>query len=80
MSPNLGSNRLPAKAPRSPAERMRLHRRRRRLQRRLVKIEVDSSEIDAMVKRRYLEPEDRDDLRAVEEAVNAFFSDALFSP
>ena len=56
---------------------MRLHRRRRRLQRRIVKLEVDNTEIDAMVKRRYLEPGDRDDLTAVEEAANWFFSDAV---
>jgi hypothetical protein len=77
-TPNLDVR--PAKAPRSVAERMRLHRRRRRLRRRLVQIEVDAIEIDALVARGYLDAKDRDNLRALEEAANAAFSDALVTP
>jgi len=56
---------------------MRLHRRRRRFKRRLVRIEIDPSEVDGLVQRGYLDPKERDDLCAIEQAANGFFSDAL---
>ncbi|HXQ83475.1 MAG TPA: hypothetical protein VN769_05355 [Xanthobacteraceae bacterium] len=69
----------PGRSPSPTAERMRLHRRRRRLKRRLVKIEIDPSEVDGLVKRGYLDPKQRDDLHEIEGAANTFFSDALTS-
>jgi hypothetical protein len=71
------ATKAPGKAPRSAAERMRLHRRRRRLRKRLVRIEVDAMEIGALVQLGYLEVKDHDDLRAIERAAAACLSDAL---
>jgi len=70
---------LPIRSPTPTAERMRLHRRRRRFKRRLVRIEIDPSEVDGLVQRGYLDPKQRDDLRAIEWAANGFFSDALMT-
>jgi hypothetical protein len=49
--------RSPSLAP--AAKRMRVFRRRRRLRRLLVKLEIDRVEVDALVTRRYLKPEER---------------------
>ena len=43
---------------------MRLFRRRRKFQRQVVTVEVDPREVDALIDRGYLEPNDRDDLVA----------------
>ena len=59
------------------AERMRQYRRRRRHRARPIKIELDVIEIDALVKRRYLEPTDRDDLTAIGDAASALIWDVL---
>jgi hypothetical protein len=75
MSPNLASS---TKAPRSPAERMRLYRRRRRQGMLSVRIRLGATDIAALVKRGYLEPQLREDLAATEEAADAFISDALY--
>jgi hypothetical protein len=57
----------------SPAERMRLFRRRRKFRRQVVKVEVDSGEVDALIDRGYLEPKDRHDLEVLAAAVTACF-------
>jgi hypothetical protein len=44
-----------------------------------VRIEIAPVEIDELVKRGYLDQKDRDDLRAIEQAANLFFSDTLFT-
>jgi hypothetical protein len=44
----------------APAERIRLFRRRRKFRRQLVMVEVDPREVDALIERGYLEPNDRD--------------------
>jgi hypothetical protein len=62
----------------APAERMRSYRQRQRRQWRSVRIEISAVEIDALMKRRYLDPKNRDDLTAIGEAATAFISDALF--
>jgi hypothetical protein len=64
----------------TPAERMRLFRRRRKYRRQVVKVEVDPVEVDALIDRDYLEPNDRDDLESLVAAVAACFSDALMTP
>jgi hypothetical protein len=64
-------------AVKTPAERMRTYRQRQRRQWRSIRIEIAAAEIDALVKRRYLDPKDRDDLTAIGEAATAFISDAL---
>jgi hypothetical protein len=62
------------------AERMRLHRRRRRLGLRPLTLEVRPVEIEALVKRGYLKPHQRDDWNEVQFAVGAFLSDQLMAP
>jgi hypothetical protein len=66
--------------PKTPAERMRLFRRRRKFRRQVVKVEVDPGEVDALIDRGYLEPDDRHDLELLAAAVTMFFSDALTTP
>jgi hypothetical protein len=66
--------------PKTPAERIRLFRRRRKFRRRVVKVEVDPGEVDALIERGYLEPQDRDDREALAAAVTACFSDAMMTP
>ena len=46
--------------PKTPAERIRLFRRRQKFRRQLVMVEVDPREVDALIDRGYLEPQDRD--------------------
>jgi hypothetical protein len=65
-------------AVKTPAERMRCYRHRQRRQWRSVRIEISVVEIDALVKRGYLDPSSRDDLAAIGEAATAFISDPLF--
>ena len=65
-------------AAKTPAQRMRSYRQRQRRKWRSVRIEISAVEIDALMKRRYLDPENRDDVTAVGEAATAFISDALF--
>jgi hypothetical protein len=43
-----------------------------------VRIEIAAAEIDALVKRGYVDPNNRDDPAAIGEAATAFISDALF--
>ena len=54
-------------------------RRRQKFRRQLVMVEVDPREVDALIERGYLEPQDRDDREALAAAVNACFSDALIT-
>jgi hypothetical protein len=76
-----GKSAMPTKAmrsPRSPAERMRLYRRRRRHGMLSVRVRLGAMDIASLVRRGYLEPEVSEDLAAIEEAADAFISDALF--
>ena len=59
------------------AERMRLHRRRRRLGQRPVRIVIDATVIDALVKSKYLEASGSGDPRAIARAVCDFIWDKL---
>jgi len=56
---------------------MRGYRRRQRHKWVLVRIEIAAGEKDALVKRGYLDPKNRDDQTALEEAATAFISDSL---
>jgi hypothetical protein len=56
---------------------MRLYRHRRRRGRRIVRVEIDATEVEALVRRGYLEPKDREDASAIEAAANAAISDLL---
>ena len=64
--------------PNRACQRMRSYRQLQRRQWRSIRIEIAAVEIDALVKRRYLDPSNRDDLSAIGEAATAFISDALF--
>jgi hypothetical protein len=64
--------------PPSPAaERMRLSRERRREGLRIIRIKLRVTEIDAFVRKGYLEHKDRDDPDAIQWATETFLSDAL---
>ena len=60
--------------------RVRLYRRRQRLKARPMTIEITPVEVEALIKRRYLNPEKRDDWSEVQDAVRAFLSDQLMTP
>jgi hypothetical protein len=75
MSTNLAPRRRP---PLSPAERTRLYRKRRRQGMLSVRVRPGPVDIAELVKRRYLEPEAREDLNAIEQAADAFISVSLF--
>ena len=63
---------------RSPAaERMRLHRERKKNGMRCVMIELRETEIDALIKRKLLNAEMRDDPEAIIEALYGWFEQAL---
>jgi hypothetical protein len=66
------------RAIKTPAERMRSYRQRRRRKCQSVRIEIAAAEIDALLKRGYVDPNNRDDPTAIGEAATAFISDALF--
>jgi hypothetical protein len=59
------------------AARMRLSRERRRGGLRIIRIKLRVTEIDALIRKGYLDPKDRDDLAAVQWATETFLSDAL---
>jgi hypothetical protein len=58
---------------------MRRYRHRQRLRRLSVRTEVDRVEIDALIKRGYLDPEQRGELAAIGGAVSALISEVLIS-
>jgi len=59
------------------AERMRQYRRRRRWKRLLVRVELDATEIGVLVSRGYLNPREKENLEAIQQAANDFISDAM---
>jgi hypothetical protein len=74
---NSASQKCAANVPNTSAGRMRRFRRRWRLRRLSVRIDVDQSEIDALIKRGYLETPQRDEVTAIGHAVTALVSDVL---
>ena len=71
---------LSAKPPRSPAERLRRYEaglRRRRGSSCRAQIKIDDAKIEALVKRGYLMPNERDDDSAIEQAVSLFLWNSL---
>ena len=64
--------------PPSPgAERMREYRRRRRYGVLSIRVRVARALIDALIKRRYLKPEDRDDRKEIAIAVGDLIVETL---
>jgi len=68
---------LPERTVSSSARRMRVHRKRRHRGMRCVRIQVHVTEIEALIRKGYLDPKSRDDCDAVESAIGAFVDDAL---
>ena len=56
---------------------MRQYRRRRQWKRLVVSVELEPAEIEVLIKRGRLAPGDRENSGAIQEAANAFISDAL---
>jgi hypothetical protein len=71
------TEKTPTRSP-SPAERMRQYRKRHRKGLRCVRILLEVTEIDVLVRRRYLEAKDRDNGKAVQAATAIFVSDSFF--
>ena len=61
----------------SSAERMRLHRKRRRSGTHYVRVLLDATEINALIRKGYLDQKSLDDRDAVEFAIGAFVWDTL---
>jgi hypothetical protein len=68
---------LPKRTLSSSTQRMRVHRKRRHRGMRCVRIQVHMTEIDALIRKGYLDPKSRDDRDAVDAAIGAFVDDAL---
>ena len=62
------------------AQRMRLHRRRRRSGMRSVHILLSASQLDSLVRDRYLDDQSRNDQVAIEDAVEQWVNDTLIVP
>ena len=68
---------MPALSSAPVAERMRLYRKRRRRGIRCVRVQIHVTEIDALIRKKYLDQQSRDDLKAVEYAIRTVVLDAL---
>ena len=66
-----------SRSPPTTAERMREYRRRRRNGVLSVRVRVARVLIDALIKRRYLKPEDRDDRNEIAIAVGDLIAEIL---
>jgi hypothetical protein len=65
------------KAPTSAAERMRRYRKRQRRGQRIVRLQIGPAEIEALVSRGYLGPNDREDTIAIQFGMSALVDQAL---
>ena len=63
---------LPVRSSTSAAERMRLYRKRRRSGMRTVRILLHVTDIEALIRKGYLDQKSRDDRDAVEFAISSF--------
>ncbi len=68
----------PLRSRSAAAERMRQYRKRQRDGLRCVRIQLDATEIDVLVRKGYLEAKDRDNARAVQTAAATFVGDSFF--
>jgi hypothetical protein len=75
MSPE--PKKMPALSSAPAAERMRRYRKRRRRGIRCVRVQIHVTEIDALIRKKYLDQQSRDDLKAVEYAIRTVVLDAL---
>ena len=65
------------RSPSPAAERMREYRRRRRYGLLSIRVRVARVLIDALIKRRYLKPEDRDDRNEIAIAVGDLIAETI---
>ena len=70
-------NSVSAEFPLSPAERSRLYRQRFRPPRHRLRIRVSDENINDLVKRGYLGPDEFDDDQAISQALSLFLWDSL---
>ena len=70
---------LPVRSSTSAAERMRLYRKRRRRGMRTVRILLHVTDIEALIRKGYLDHQPRDDRDAVGFAISSFVDDALIN-
>ena len=75
MSPE--PKKMPALSCAPAAERMRLYRKRRRRGMRCVRIQLDVTTIDALIRKKHLDHEARNDQKALELAIGDFIWDAV---
>ena len=75
MSPE--PKKMPALSSAPAAERMRRYRKRRRRGIRCVRVQIHVTEIDALIRKKYLDQQSRDDLKAVEYAIRTVVLAAL---
>jgi hypothetical protein len=75
MSPE--PKKMPALSSAPVAERMRRYRKRRRGGMRCARIQLDVTTIDTLIRKGHLEPEARDDQKALELAISDFIWDAV---
>jgi hypothetical protein len=61
----------------SPAERMRRYRKRQRRGQRIIRVQIGTNEIEALVSRGFLGPGDREDIIAIEFGMSALIDEAL---
>src|ERR1019366_1742018 len=73
MSPE--PKKMPALSSAPAAERMRRYRKRRRGGMRCARIQLDVTTIDTLIRKGHLEPEARDDQKALELAISDFIWD-----
>ncbi len=66
-----------SKSSQSATERMRVYRDRQRRGLRCVRVLIGPVEIDGLIKKHYLDPADRDNLKALETALDAYVSDSF---
>jgi hypothetical protein len=65
------------KSPLSPAERARRYRQALRGPRRRLEVRINNQRIRTLVKRGYLGPNERDNPKAIRQAITLFFQDSL---
>jgi hypothetical protein len=70
----------PASPPSAAALRMRAFRRRRRTGSRCVQIQIGPREIDRLIAKGYLGPQEREDLEGIGAAASWFLAEALLGP
>ena len=75
MSPE--PKKMPALSSAPAAERMRRYRKRRRRGMRCLRVQIHVTEIDALIRKKYLDQQSRDDLKAVEYAIRTAVLAAL---